>query len=150
MVTFASFSALILVVVTFLVVNKDLEWLNGVGSQLPREVAEYYILFEVSFVVTVMMAYVLAIIVVYASNLKLFIFNENHALASVSLGYLTSQVPVTSNDEFGIMATRTNRMIRNLEQRTNELDQMRDVAILGLASLAETRDNETGGHILRA
>ncbi|MFC1606464.1 two-component system response regulator [Candidatus Latescibacterota bacterium] len=33
--------------------------------------------------------------------------------------------------------------------RTRELAVTQDVTILGLASLAETRDNETGGHIMR-
>ena len=34
-------------------------------------------------------------------------------------------------------------------QRTSELELTRDVTIFSLASLAETRDNETGGHIRR-
>ncbi len=35
------------------------------------------------------------------------------------------------------------------EQRTEELENTRDATIVTLASLAETRDNETGQHILR-
>jgi len=58
-------------------------------------------------------------------------------------------VPVASNDEFGIIAKHTNDTIEALQARTQELNQMRDATILALASLAETRDNETGEHILR-
>ncbi|WP_458576301.1 HD domain-containing phosphohydrolase [Aliamphritea spongicola] len=95
------------------------------------------------------MAYILTIINGYARNLKFFISTENHVLERVSKGELDVEVPVTSNDEFGLMAMRTNNMISALESRTQELNITRDASILGLASLAETRDNETGGHILR-
>ncbi|MCW8829508.1 MAG: HD domain-containing protein [Gammaproteobacteria bacterium] len=40
-------------------------------------------------------------------------------------------------------------MIKCIRDRTQELSLTRDVTILTLASLAETRDNETGAHILR-
>ena len=36
-----------------------------------------------------------------------------------------------------------------VQQRTRELQIVRDVTIYGLAVLAECRDNETGGHIMR-
>lgn len=38
---------------------------------------------------------------------------------------------------------------QKVEQRTRELSVTQDVTIQSLASLAETRDNETGGHIRR-
>lgn len=38
---------------------------------------------------------------------------------------------------------------QKVKERTAELAQTQDVTILGLATLAEYRDNETGGHILR-
>jgi response regulator RpfG family c-di-GMP phosphodiesterase len=58
-------------------------------------------------------------------------------------------VPVASNDEFGVMAQHTNVMVDRIKDRTKELALTRDVTILSLASLAETRDNETGAHLLR-
>ncbi len=36
-----------------------------------------------------------------------------------------------------------------VQQRTEELNVTQDVTILSMSTLAETRDNETGGHILR-
>ena len=43
-----------------------------------------------------------------------------------------------------------NRILdEKVKQRTKELALTQDVTIHGLASLAETRDNETGGHIIR-
>ena len=146
---FAVICSLSVIGVVFLVINKDLEWLVNTGNNIPLEVSQRYILGEIVFVVGIMMSYILAIILGYSRNLKFFIQAENHTLKQVAQGALDIQVPVTSNDEFGLMAKHTNKMIAALSQRTNELNITRDASILGLASLAETRDNETGGHILR-
>ena len=40
-------------------------------------------------------------------------------------------------------------LIREVAQRSRELETAQDVTILAMASLAETRDNETGNHIRR-
>jgi response regulator RpfG family c-di-GMP phosphodiesterase len=48
-----------------------------------------------------------------------------------------------------MIASCVNDMIKGLKQRTDELQTTQDVTILSLASLAETRDNETGNHIFR-
>ncbi|EAR61668.1 hypothetical protein MED92_03697 [Neptuniibacter caesariensis] len=146
---FAAICAISVIGVVFLVINKDLEWLVHTGDSIPLATSQRYILGEILFVVGIVMAYILAIILGYSRNLKFFILAENQALKQVSQGELQVEVPVTSNDEFGLMALHTNRMIQALAQRTQELSVTRDASILGLASLAETRDNETGGHILR-
>lgn len=70
-------------------------------------------------------------------------------MAQVQCGDLEARVPVIRDDEFGLIAAGTNQMIGELKARQDELNLTRDVAILGLASLAETRDNETGAHIIR-
>ncbi len=146
---FAAICAISVIGVVFLVINKDLEWLIHTGDSIPLETSQGYILGEIVFVIGTMMLYILAIIIGYSRNLKLFISAQNHTLQRLTEGELAIQVPVTSNDEFGLMAVRTNRMINALAERTQELNITRDASILGLASLAETRDNETGGHILR-
>jgi len=146
---FAVICAIALIGVVFLVINKDLEWLAEPGNNIPIETAQRYILSEIIFVVAIIMTYVLLIIMGYSRNLKLFINNEQQTLELVAQGNLNVRVPVTSNDEFGLMALHTNTMISSLAKKTQELNTTRDASILGLASLAETRDNETGGHILR-
>lgn len=146
---FASICAFAIVGIIFLVVSKDLAWLVDQGREVPIETAQRYILTEVSFILFTVMAYVLCIIFSYARNLNLFLTNENRVLQLVAAGELDVEVPVTSNDEFGQIACNTNTTIAQLAARTQELNTTRDVSILGLASLAETRDNETGGHILR-
>lgn len=134
--------------IVFLVFSKDLEWL----TQLPQEQferAELSILGELSFVMLTLLSLVLNLILSYSRNMKLFLQNENGALVEVATGNLNAHVPVSTNDEFGVMAEYTNQMIDRLREQTRELILTQDVTIHGMASLAETRDNETGKHILR-
>lgn len=72
-----------------------------------------------------------------------------HTLQNVELGRFDVRVDYKSNDELGQIAVQTNSMITGLKERTEELQLTQDATILSLASLAETRDNETGSHILR-
>jgi len=47
------------------------------------------------------------------------------------------------------LAARNRSLSEEVELRTREVQQVQDVTILAMASLAETRDNETGMHIRR-
>ena len=135
--------------VVFLVINKDLEWLIETGDSIPLQTSQRYILTEIAFIAAIIMGYTWAVIAGYTRNLRFFINEQHQVLSAVGRGQLDAQVAVVSNDEFGQIAQRTNQMIKALAHQTQELQLTRDASILGLASLAETRDNETGGHILR-
>ncbi|MES0327922.1 MAG: HD domain-containing phosphohydrolase [Gammaproteobacteria bacterium] len=145
---FSTISILFLVSTFFLLINKDLDWLAGIGEQ-SFNMARFSVLTEFAFVGAVLLIYMLVVINSYARNLKLFFGNQNLVLSEVSSGHLDRSVAVCTNDEFGVMALHTNAMIRSLQQRTEALQRTQDVTFLSLASLAETRDNETGAHILR-
>lgn len=67
----------------------------------------------------------------------------------VGKGNFDVRLSIMSEDELGTIASHVNEMIRGLKERTDELQVTQDVTILSLASLAETRDNETGNHIFR-
>ncbi|OUS30426.1 hypothetical protein A9R01_12295 ['Osedax' symbiont bacterium Rs2_46_30_T18] len=146
---FATICLLSIVFVVILVINKDLHWLINRDPSIDLAMAKVYILAEVIFVISVMMGYVLLIILSYARNLKAFITTQNSALELVTSGNLSTQAAVISNDEFGLIAQHTNVMISSLAQQNHEINLTRDICILSLATLAETRDNETGGHIMR-
>jgi response regulator RpfG family c-di-GMP phosphodiesterase len=135
--------------IMFLIFVKDLDWLLGAGQAIDARKAQLLILAEVLYVGAFVLAYALLIVRSYADNIALFLENENSALQSVQRGCRNDRVPVGSNDEFGRMARYTNHMIESLQQSEQELHKTRDVTILALASLAETRDNETGAHIIR-
>ena len=62
---------------------------------------------------------------------------------------MSTRIPIYNHDEFGVLGSLTNNMLSNLEKNKIGLQQTRDSAIVGLSALAESRDNETGAHILR-
>ncbi|PLX71128.1 MAG: hypothetical protein C0602_02485 [Denitrovibrio sp.] len=144
---FALFTSLSVLGVIYLVIIKDLDW---IFSDTPNAmVATVSILKEFAFIFIVILSYTTLIIISFTKNLKLYLFYKNSALSEVVKGNLNASVPVSSVDEFGHMAKYTNEMIKSLRDRTEALQLTQDVSILSLASLAETRDNETGAHIMR-
>ena len=146
---FASCSAIFLVGIVFLVINKDLEWLMKVGDEIPVLWAQQLVLLELGFVVLVLLGYTFNLIYSYSRNLSYFLEKETSVLIKATDGDFETFVPISTSDEFGIMAKHTNIMVAGLKARTEELQKTQDITILSLASLAETRDNETGNHILR-
>lgn len=145
----AGITITLIMTIMFLVVVKDLDWLSRVGDEIPIIQGQISILKEFAFIGGGLLLYVLNVIFSYARNLKLFFHNENSVLANATAGDLNGTVTVSSSDEFGVMAHHTNVMIETLFKRTQELQLTQDVTIMSLASLAETRDNETGAHIRR-
>jgi len=145
----AAISAFFIVGIIFLIINKDLEWLVTVGQEISLHDARQAILGEVGFVAAVFLLYTLSIIRAFSINLGCNFSNQNRTMALATQGVFDASVPISSNDEFGEMAQHTNTMIAGLRNITAELKLTRDATILSLASLAETRDNETGAHIIR-
>ncbi|MBT4262915.1 MAG: HD domain-containing protein [Deltaproteobacteria bacterium] len=149
LVFFSSMSMFLTAGVIFLVINKDLDWMATVGRDIPVKTAQRYILTEIAFVVGVILLYMFNVIYSYSRNFRNFLSHETVVLQKATTGNFEAFVPVSSNDEFGVMAKHTNLMVEGLKKSTEELQQTRDITILSLASLAETRDNETGNHIIR-
>jgi len=146
---FATTCIVVFGVVVCLVILKDLAWLTNINASKDISQAAVSVSLEIAFIVIIIISYNLVVISSYGSNMKLFFDFQSTTLDQVANGQLTAHVPIASNDEFGVIAKNTNLTIEALRTRTQELSQMRDATILGLSSLAETRDNETGEHILR-
>lgn len=146
---FATVSIVVLIVVFMLLVVKDLDWIIQVDRAVPLEQAKASILKEFAFVLAVVLPHTLNIIHSYARNLRRTLGNQTTVMGRITLGEYGVRVPVASNDELGYIAAHTNEMVASIEAHAFELARTRDVTILSLATLAETRDNETGAHILR-
>lgn len=146
---FAGISIAVLIGVFMLLVVKDLDWIVKVGDTVPLADARVSIIKEFLFVLAVVLPHTLNIIRSYATNLKHTLGNQTNILNMVTNGDYRCRVPVVSNDEFGLIAKHTNTMVERIQAHAEELSRTRDVTILSLATLAETRDNETGAHILR-
>lgn len=149
-IRFITLSLLIssLVIIT-LVILKDFEWLKNVGRSVSLEQATLWITIELAFVMSIFIIYGWLILNKLSKNIDLHFHYQNTTLDAMQSGKRDIIVPILSNDEFSIMAKHTNYMIESLKQNENLLTQTRDTAILAISSLAETRDNETGAHILR-
>lgn len=140
---------LFLLAVLLLLIIKDLDWLTTAEQTVSLKGASVSILKEFVFVFVVVIVETLNIIRSFTRNLNMFLDRENSVLEQVTAGTYDIQVPISSNDEFGVMAFHTNEMIRRIRKHAHEISLTRDATILTLASLAEARDNETGAHILR-
>lgn len=64
-------------------------------------------------------------------------------------GELTARAPVMPADEMGALASSINDMAEGIQRRDEQLRLTQRTAVFALAKLAEARDNETGGHLLR-
>lgn len=101
-----------------LVMSGDVGWLAQMG-ETGRSVdeARSVVLFEVFFVMGVLLVWVVNVIMSYSRNLKLLFQNETNVLESVSGGDLSQLVPIVTKDEFGFIARHTNAMIHGLRHR---------------------------------
>jgi len=64
-------------------------------------------------------------------------------------GDLSARAVTGPMDELGPLATAINLMAEGIEQRDQQIRRAQRAAVFALAKLAEARDNETGGHLLR-
>jgi sigma-B regulation protein RsbU (phosphoserine phosphatase) len=73
----------------------------------------------------VLLIMVINLIISYSCNLKLLFENETGVLEKVSKGDLSKMVPVTTQDEFGVIAGHTNSMIEALRHRIQLLSALK-------------------------
>jgi sigma-B regulation protein RsbU (phosphoserine phosphatase) len=123
---FTMVSIMVVALVTTIMVlifERDLAWFSQEISQT-QALAELKqaILFEVLFVMGVLLILVVNLVYSYSRNLKLLFHNQTDALEKVSQGELNIQVPVITNDEFGFIAGHTNSMIEGLKDRMRLLE----------------------------
>ncbi|WP_413700111.1 HD domain-containing phosphohydrolase [Psychromonas sp. KJ10-10] len=85
----------------------------------------------------------------WSKVIKSILLSQEQALEMVKEGSIDTRLPIFDHDELGSTASLTNSMLDNLESTQCEVETTRDVAIVSLSALAESRDNETGAHILR-
>ncbi|MFS1430452.1 HD-GYP domain-containing protein, partial [Vibrio splendidus] len=93
--------------------------------------------------------YAIIIMTLWSKLIKRILLSQECALSKVTNGEQGVRLPIFGYNELGSMASMTNTMLDSLETAQNEVKTTRDVAIVSLSALAESRDNETGAHILR-
>lgn len=117
--TLVAITASVLVsLVLILVFTRDAEWLATTNlNEETLHQAKMSVIYEVLFIMSVLMLLIVNLIFSYSRNLKLLFKNETAVLERVKRGDLSSKVPVATHDEFGVIANHTNHMIDGLRHR---------------------------------
>ena len=71
------------------------------------------------------------------------------ATEKIKAGELGYKIKGVSNDAFGDLGDTLNDMSVSLKEKSEKVDLMQNSIIEGMATMVESRDNSTGGHILR-
>ena len=81
----------------------------------------------------------------YSSPLK----KLKEGTEKVKKGDYTDHVKIVSNDSFGELADTFNDMITSIDLNNKKLLAVQNSILTGMATMVESRDNSTGGHIKR-
>lgn len=111
-------TVLFITLIIVLVIARDVVWLARIEqTESALLEAQLSITYEIFFITAVLLAKTINLIVSYSINLRLLFRNETAVLDRVTRGDLSKFVTVATNDEFGLIADRTNTMIRGLQHR---------------------------------
>jgi adenylate cyclase len=105
----------IVAVVTFMII-RDVDVLASAPAALAPQMRDAVIV-ELSLAGAVVTVLVLNLITSFSRNATLLFSNQTRVLAAVGRGELEASVPVVTEDEFGVIAAHTNRMIEGLRER---------------------------------
>ncbi len=112
-------TSLFVALILMMVISRDFAWLAREGQTVESlKAAEMTVWMEVLFIMAVLLCMALNLILSYSRNLKLLFENETLVLEKVARGDLSRMVPVTTRDEFGLIAGHTNTMIEGLRHRS--------------------------------
>ncbi len=149
MIALVVFLLIILTGALTMVAVKDIFWLKHNPALVADGTGQISVIKELLFIAAIVTGYAIAVMRLWAKVIKGVLLSQERALIDVSEGRLDTRLPIFSFDEFGTAASLTNSMLDSLQFSQNEVKTTRDVAIVSLSALAESRDNETGAHILR-
>ncbi|KGK19908.1 HD domain-containing phosphohydrolase [Vibrio navarrensis] len=138
-----------LTIMLTMVAVKDIFWLEHNPERLLDGSGKISIIKEFTYLALVLGGYVVAILLLWSKLMKKVLLCQERKLQLVTQGDISQRLPVFEHNELGAMASLTNKMLDSLKSAQDEVQTTRDVAIVSLAALAESRDNETGAHIIR-
>lgn len=132
-----------------MVAVKDVFWLENNPAQVLDGTGKISVIKEFIYLSAVLSGYAIVIMVLWSKLIKRILLSQEHSLEQVTKGNIDVRLPIYGFDELGSMAALTNTMLDSLQAAQSEVKTTRDVAIVSLSALAESRDNETGAHIVR-
>lgn len=106
-------------IIILLLIIHDFKWLSENVATVGVMQARNSVIFEILFVFSILFALSLKLVIAYSANLKVYFTNQTRILEQISNGELEQYVPVITNDEFGIIADHTNKMIDGLKEKNH-------------------------------
>ena len=106
---------------------------------------------DIHFIVFLIIIFLLDIVILitfqqyYSSPLK----KLKEGTEKVQKGDYTDHVKIVSNDSFGELADTFNDMITSIDLNNKKILAVQNSILTGMATMVESRDNSTGGHIKR-
>lgn len=70
-------------------------------------------------------------------------------IVQIEKGDYESRVQIITNDSFGELADTINDMTASIDAKTQKILEIQNSVVTGMATMVESRDNSTGGHIKR-
>ncbi len=138
-----------LTVMLTMVAVKDSIWLENNPELVLNGSGSISVIKEFIYIAFALGAYVIVIMTQWSKLMRCILTIQEDSLTAITQGNISQRVPIFEHNEFGSIAHLTNKMLDSLESSQDEVMTTRDVAIVSLSALAESRDNETGAHILR-
>lgn len=132
-----------------MVAVKDIFWLEHNPERVLDGSGKISVIKEFIYIAFVLGGYAITIMVLWSKLMHKILLAQESSLMEVTKGNISTRLPIFEHDELGCMASLTNEMLDSLQSSQEEVKTTRDVAIISLSALAESRDNETGAHILR-
>lgn len=111
-------------------------------STSPEKIRSIYILLSIMFIGLVI---TFGLTFTFENPLK----KIKKRIEKIKEGDYSSRVAFVSNDSFGELSDTMNEMTESIEQKTKKITEIQNSIITGMATMVESRDNSTGGHIKR-
>ena len=96
-----------------------------------------------------LMAFSILILVIFTHFFAEPLLKLKKGTEKIKEGDLNYKVNIVSNDSFGELADTFNDMTISLDEKTKRLIAVQNSVLTGMATMVESRDNSTGGHIRR-
>lgn len=149
MIMMVSLLLITLTTMLTMIAVKDILWLEHNPERVLDGSGKISVIKEFIYIAFVLGGYAITIMVLWSKLMHKILISQERSLVEVTQGNINTRLPIFEHDELGSMASLTNEMLDSLQSSQEEVKTTRDVAIISLSALAESRDNETGAHILR-
>lgn len=112
-----------------LIVIKDIDFLiDNIGTE-PHQDLRRMVFLDVGFVIVTVLVLSIRLMSAYGGNLRYMLSLQIGGLNRVAGGELETWVPIVTNDEFSLIASKTNHMIRTLQRANREQQELFEVSL---------------------